>query len=72
MLEFIVMLPVKMVLLPAEMSWALEQLDHPFGFSIYKAELSCKMNALAIYLLVGWSKIITGSILSCDLLEPWF
>lgn len=45
------------------MNCALEQLDHAFVFGIYKAELSCKINALAFYLLVGWSKIIAGSML---------
>ena len=51
-----------MVLLPAEMNCALEQLDRAFVFSIYKAELSCRINTLVFYFLVVWSEIIAGSI----------
>lgn len=37
------------------MNCALQQLGYAFVFSIYKAELSCKINALAFYFLSGWS-----------------
>lgn len=57
-LEFILMLPLKSTLriqsspLAIRDELALEQLDYAFVFSIYKAELSCKMNTV---------KIIAGS-----------